>query len=152
MNKYPTDEELALLIQELEQQELYAPKHMKEQILSRAFQKQTEDIRQKSGGAAGTAQLLAYRLKIVAGMAAALFMLILLPSIKMSSEYRMNREEIKWQEDSAAKVIQEEEHEKMDINDMLNEGARQVNQKFNYWFGQIGNLFGEENGGIGYEN
>ena len=42
MKEYPSDEELRLFIEELEQQELYAPKHMKEQILNRAFPKQTE--------------------------------------------------------------------------------------------------------------
>lgn len=156
MNKYPTDEELELFIQELEQQELYAPKHIKEQILSQAFQKQAEEARQKSGGG-GTVQLMAYRLKIVAGMAAALLMLILLPSIRMSGEYRMYRDEIEWQQDNAARALQEEEQGKLDVNRVLNEGARQMNQKLNDWFGwlgdwKIGNLFEEENGGIGYEN
>lgn len=157
MNRYPTDEELALFIQELEQQELYAPKHIKEQILSQAFQKQTEEAGRKSGGNAGTVQLLAYRLKIVAGMAAALLMLILLPSVSISGEYRMNRDEIRWQEENTARALREEEQEKLNVNQVLNEGARQVNQKLNDWFGwignwQIGNLFEEENGGIGYEN
>ena len=34
MNRYLTDEELSSLIEEMEQQELYAPKHLKEQMSS----------------------------------------------------------------------------------------------------------------------
>ena len=154
MGKYPTDEELELFIRQLEQQELYAPKHLKEQILSQAFPKQTVEVQPKSGSSAGAVRLLAYRLKIVAGMAAALLMLLLLPSIRMSSEYRMDQEEMKWQMD--VEEMQEEEQDSVDVNYVLNKGARQVNQKFNDWFGRIGdwqfkNLF-DKNGGNEYEN
>ena len=79
MKEYPSDEELRLFIEELERQELYAPKHMKEQILNRAFPKQTAQGLPTPGGGRDPVQLFSYRLKIIAGMAAALMMLVLLP-------------------------------------------------------------------------
>ena len=68
MNKYPTDEELELFIRQMEQQELYAPRHLKEQILSQAFPKQTVEALPKSGSGQGSVRLLSYRLKIIAGI------------------------------------------------------------------------------------
>ena len=50
MKDYMTDEELELFIEHMEQRELYAPKHMKEQILNQAFPKQTVEVLPKSGG------------------------------------------------------------------------------------------------------
>lgn len=78
MREYPTDEELEFFIQQMEQQELYAPKHMKEQILEKAFPGQTVEVLPKSGSGTGAVRLFTYRLKIAAGMAAALVMLMLL--------------------------------------------------------------------------
>ena len=79
MKDYMTDEELELFIEHMEQRELYAPKHMKEQILNRAFPKQTAQGLPAPGGGRDPVQLFSYRLKIIAGMAAALMMLVLLP-------------------------------------------------------------------------
>lgn len=86
MREYPTDEELELFIQQMEQQELYAPKHMKEQILEKAFPRQTVEVLPKSGSGREV-RLFTYRLKIAAGMAAALVMLMLLPGILGSGRY-----------------------------------------------------------------
>lgn len=52
MKDYMTDEELELFIEHMEQRELYAPKHMKEQILNQAFPKQTVEVYCQSPGAA----------------------------------------------------------------------------------------------------
>ena len=79
MREYPTDEELERLIAQLEQQELDAPKNMTEQILSQVFPKQTDKMPAKSGSAQKPIALFTYRLKIIAGMAAALMMLAVIP-------------------------------------------------------------------------
>lgn len=155
MSKYPTDEELELFIRQMEQQELYAPKHMKEQILSQAFPKQTVEVLPRSGSSMGSVQLFSYRLKIIAGMAAAIFMLLLLPSLGVDSEYRMEKEVETWEkkeEEAGAK-----KRDETSVNDVLNEGVRQVDQRLNNWFDQIsnfqiGNYFKMENGGDLNEN
>lgn len=155
MSKYPTDEELELFIKQMEQQELYAPKHVKEQILSQAFPKQTVEVLPRSGSSRGSVQLLSYRLKIIAGMAAAIFMLFLLPSLGMDSEYRMEKEAEGWEKKEEAAWTQEQEE--MNANDVLNEDAWQAEHRLNDWFDQISNLrieslFKMRNGGDLNEN
>ncbi|MDE7331266.1 MAG: hypothetical protein K2O16_03350 [Lachnospiraceae bacterium] len=156
MREYPTDEELELFIQQMEQQELYAPKHMKEQILAQAFPRQTVEALPKSGSGTGTVRLFTYRLKIAAGMAAALMMLTLLPGILGNGRYAEDRS---WEEkaDQRVKEWEMEEQNKVDVNYMLNEGMRRADQKINFWVGQmndlqIENLFKKDNGGNNNEN
>lgn len=74
MNRYPTDEELNAFIERMEQQELYAPKHLKQQILEKVSE---EAIPKRS--AHQSVQMFAYSFKVIAGMAAAILMLILSP-------------------------------------------------------------------------
>lgn len=138
MKEYPTEEELEFFIKQMEQQELYAPRHMKEQILSKAFPKQTVEILPKSGSSERRFQVLSYRFKIIAGMAAAIFMLFLLPSLKMSSGYERAGSPEAWKRNTEA--VQAGEQDKVDVNNVLNEGTRQINQKFNEWFGQMDSL------------
>lgn len=71
MNRYPTDEELNAFIRQLEQQELYAPKNLKRQILDKK--------RRREAAVPMPVHGFAYKIKVVAGMAAALLMLVLLP-------------------------------------------------------------------------
>lgn len=156
MKEYPTDAELEFFIQQMEQQELYAPKHMKEQILEMAFPGQTMEVLPESKSRAGTVRLFTYRLKIAAGMAAALMMLTLLPGILGSGRYA---EERSWEEkaDQRAKEWEMEEQNRLDVNYVLNEGMRRADQKINFWFGQlngssINNLFKTDNGGNNNEN
>ena len=47
MNDYPTEEELNRMIEELEREQLYAPKHLKEDILFKA--RKIEKRRNKNG-------------------------------------------------------------------------------------------------------
>ncbi|MDE5910375.1 MAG: hypothetical protein K2H52_16810 [Lachnospiraceae bacterium] len=154
MNKYPTDEELELFISQMEQQELYAPKYMKEQILSQAFPKQTVEVLPKSGSSQGPVRLVAYRLKIIAGMAAAIFMLLVIPSLGMDSEYRMAKDMEDWEQEEAAWA---KEQDGLYLNGLLNENAWRINQRINGWFGQMnglqtGNRQELENGGNLDEN
>lgn len=152
MNGYPTDEELELLIDQLEKQELYAPKHMKEQILNQAFPKQTVEIFPGSGSRTRSVQTFTYRLKIIAGMAAALVMLMIIPLNNDSRGY-----EAEWQTADMEQVSGEQqaghEEKNMNLNERFNERTREINQKFNSWFEQVNNfqlgiLFDTENGGI----
>ena len=155
MREYPTDEELELFIQQMEQQELYAPKHMKEQILEKAFPRQTVEVLPKSGSGREV-RLFTYRLKIAAGMAAALVMLMLLPGILGNGRYGEDRS---WEEraDQRVKEWEMEEQNKVDVNYVLNEGMRRADQKINLWIGKVdnlsfGNLLKTDNGGNSNEN
>lgn len=144
MNGYPTDEELELLISQLEKQELYAPKHMKEQILSQAFPKQTVEIFPKSGSESRSVQTFTYRLKIIAGMAAALIMLMIIPAVGIGKNYGTDEQIADRERDVYA-------------NEVFGEQTRELNRKFNAWFEkvnsfQLDNLFDKENGGIYYED
>ena len=152
MREYPTDEELERLIAQLEQQDLYAPKHMKEQILSQVFPKQTDKMPAKSGSAQKPIALFTYRLKIVAGMAAALIMLAVIP-MQNGSLIPLNAVgelQTKQQE-------QKDEEEGINLNALLNESMRKVNRKMNAWLEkgnnrQMVNLPEENEGGYQDEN
>ena len=152
MREYPTDEELERLIAQLEQQELYAPQHMKEQILSQVFPKQTDKMPAKSGSAQKPIALFTYRLKIVAGMAAALIMLAVIP-MQNGSLIPLNAVgelQTKQQE-------QKDEEEGSNLNALLNESMRKVNRKMNAWLEkgnnrQMVNLPEENEGGYQDEN
>ena len=151
MREYPTDEELELFIEELEKQKLYAPKHMKEQILSQAFPKQTVEVLPKSGSTQKPVTVFAYRLKIIAGMAAALLMLAVIPM--QSAAYGPGGTMGKWQQPKwQSKEQQLQNESKVDVNAFLNERMRKVNEKMNTWVGkndawEIDGLFEETYGG-----
>jgi len=142
MKEYPTDEELELFIEQLEMQELYAPRHMKEQILNRAFPKQTVEAQPGSGGEKSAVQLFSYRLKIIAGMAAALLMLVLLPIQGELREARGNPGSFEeWEESRQEKWKEEAREEKEpDLNYMLNGRVRKAGERLNAWIGQLDHI------------
>ena len=151
MREYPTDEELERLIAELEQQELYAPKHMKEQILSQVFPKQTDKMPAKSGSAKKPIALFTYRLKIIAGMAAALIMLAVIP-MQNGNLLPLNAVE-----ELQTKQQERKDEKEINLNAFLNESMRKVNRKMNTWLvkendRQIENLPEENDGGYQDEN
>lgn len=146
MSGYPTDEELKRLIRQLEAQEMYAPRHMKEQILSQAFPKQTVKEFPLSGSGTRTVQSFTYRLKIITGMAAAIIMLMIIPA------FASNDKALFSMEDNRNRL-----EESMDVNERLGERTREINQKFNRWFNSVNNfrldaLFNTDNGGNYYED
>ncbi len=149
MKEYPSDEELRLFIDELERQELYAPKHMKEQILNRAFPKQTAQGLPAPGGGRDPVQLFSYRLKIIAGMAAALMMLVLLPiQGELQEAQRAEWEEAYREEEAPDDKEDAFRREEADWNSILNGKMRRAGEKLNLWIGrldhmQIGSLFEE---------
>lgn len=140
MKEYPTDEELELFIEQLEQQELYAPMHMKEQILNRAFPKQTEEALPGTGGGRGSVQLFSYRLKIIAGMAAALLMLVLLPIEGELGDARENPNGLEAWEDSLQENWKEEEKNVPALNDRINGGVRRTGERLNAWIGRFDHI------------
>ncbi len=149
MKEYPSDEELRLFIEELERQELYAPNHMKEQILNRAFPKQTAQGLPEPGGGRDPVQLFSYRLKIIAGMAAALMMLVLLPiQGELQEAQRAEWEEAYREEEAPGDKEDAFRIEEADWNSILNGKMRRAGEKLNLWIGrldhmQIGSLFEE---------
>lgn len=158
MKEYPTDEELNLFIEQMEEQELYAPRHLKEEIMNRAFPKQTGQAQPKNkSGISEPVTLLTYRLKIIAGMAAALIMLMLIP-VRLETgtaaddavRHQMHSgtvEDQYWNTDGSGVNS---------VNGFLNEGTRRIDDKINSWLGiteddPLNGIF-EMNGGIFDEN
>lgn len=142
MSGYPTDEELERLISQLEGQELYAPKHMKEQILSQAFPKQTAEEISVSGSRVRRVQSFTYRLKIIAGMAAAIIMLMFIPAV--SSREPMGLAEME------QSVFEEDAGE-----DKSGQNG-EINQRFQAWFDRVNSfkletIFHMNDGGNYYE-
>lgn len=159
MNRYPSDEELNAFIEQLEQQELYAPKNMKEEILKQAFPKQTVEVLPRTKSQQTTqisrkakVSLFSYRLKIVAGMAAAIVMLIVIP---MQDTGRTYDARMQVQTEATSENQQAEGSEKtpsVDVKNVLNESTRKVNQKINTWTENFNNLFEINRGGNVNEN
>lgn len=50
MKNYPTDEELNAFLEKLEQQELYAPEHLKEEIMKKVFPSELPRTEEKNDG------------------------------------------------------------------------------------------------------
>lgn len=121
MREYPTDEELQSFIENLEKQELYAPRHLKPQILEQAFPEKVVNQSSDIGRKGSQTSVLVYRLKIMAGMAAALLMLAILPAL--DSPGSMERTGYEQQEEA--------EQDRMNVNAYLNDKMRQVRQKIN---------------------
>ena len=137
MKEYPTDEELALFISRMEQQKLYAPGYLKEEILNRAFSEQTVEALPKSGGGERSVQFFVYRLKIIAGMA--------------ENGYGWGKTAQKWngQEIELAgeipgekECMEEEANEESgrNLNYILNENMRRTTEAMNSVMGRI-NIF-----------
>lgn len=80
MRSYLTDDELKQFIENIEQQPLYAPGHLREEIM-RSLKKQDIISVQKLRQA--KIQMFTYSVKITAGMAAALFFLFMLSRMPM---------------------------------------------------------------------
>ena len=74
--KYPTDEELAKFIETLETEPLYAPPFLKESILKQLDELTLPASKQKPKWWQGN---FAYNMKVIAGMAAALILIFVLP-------------------------------------------------------------------------
>lgn len=125
MNGYPTDEELNSFIEELEKEELYAPVHLKEQILERVKKESRQaDAVSKSGQ---PVSLVVYTLKIAIGMAAAILLLFFLPM--------RNGSNVSWAEEVH---LQEEDFApKERISDTLREKRQDMENRVEQWLNQM---------------
>ncbi len=150
MREYPTEEELNLFIEQMEAQQLYAPRHLKEDIMNKAFPKQAAggQPQSKSSGKRSV-QVFTYRLKIIAGMAAALFVLILIP-LQAENSKSVEDAFMQRQLKRAESALEEPGGRGQNgINEQLNYGARMINEKVNSWFSNIGNINNLFNGNYG---
>ena len=134
MNVYPTDEELNSLIEALEKEELYAPAHLKGEILQRVKKEsRPADAARKSGK---PISLGIYTLKIAIGMAAAIMLVFFLPV--------RNGSNISWAEEMQR---QEEYYVPRErISDKLREKRQDIEDTVEQWLNQM------ENGGNDNDN
>lgn len=135
MMSYPTDEELAEWITEIEKKPLYVPGYLKEEIL-KSLEKQ--DLRSVRKQRQNQIQMFAYSLKIVIGMAAALFLIFLLPGVPADHQWKVPEEQRReWEArepEGAAAVFQKG-------NGMIREVSYSILDKIN----MIHYLFDKEN-------
>lgn len=125
MNGYLTDEELNSLMEELEKQELYAPAHLKREILEKVKKESRQaDAGRKSGQ---PISLAVYTLKIAIGMAAAIMLVFFLPVRNGSNISRA--EEMQRQEGSY------EPRER--ISDKLHEKRQDIEDTVEQWLNQM---------------
>lgn len=126
MKNYPTDEELNAFLEKLEQQELYAPEHLKEEIMKKVFLPELSKTEEKR-----TIPFAVYVLKVAAGMAAALTLLIVNPfrdgsdisraGVLQEDRPRITREDLNDPEYRAKKPET--------LFDRLNNGVREAKEK-----------------------
>lgn len=140
MNRYPTDEELNRFIEKLEKEELYAPKHLKEEILLRA--KETKKT--------GPSSFLMYTLKMAAGMAAAVFLVFMIPVNDGSNISRADSSNREWN------GFREKDPEEVEYSPSLDEriGIRldEKKEETDKFFEKINSLFQMDIGGNDYES
>lgn len=146
MNRYLTDEELSRLIEEMEQQELYAPKHLKEQILEKVHGQVPASTLKKN--AYQPVSLFAYSFKVAAGMAAAILMLVLLPvqEGRMADMEQVARREQRQAEDYKAweENLQKEIYVKEQRKAFVTKGRNAAEEKFNELTGFFNNFWKKE--------
>lgn len=145
MNRYPSDDELYRFIEELEKEELYAPEHLKEEILFKV----------KEGEKAQPTSFLLYTLKMVAGIAAAVFLIFLIPVQDGSNTSKAGFLEKEWS--ISEKWEERKDEEEIDLSERINERAdqkrRELGEAVNSLFGGFANLFEQYDlGGDHYEN
>ncbi len=102
MSRYPTDEELERFMEQLTQEELYAPRHLKEEILHKM------ELQENSKK---PVSFFSYTLKMVAGMAAAIILTFAIPINNGSalSNARERTMQLKEEVDAHAKRLDDEQ-------------------------------------------
>lgn len=149
MNRYPTDEELNRFIEELEQEKLYAPRHLKEEILQKAAQ--TKEEKKSKSKKEQPVQMFTYTLKIVAGMAAAIFLVFMIPANYGSNGYgtelvRKEQTQMRNPEKEKNTKEKDKEEEKDSLSFWLNDGARKMNAVANNFFNGLNETLNEFGG------
>ena len=144
MNKYPSDEELELWIHNLEQEELYAPRHLKEEIMHKALQSKKNSP---------PVSFLSYTVKMVAGMAAAVVLTFVIPvndgtDISMA-QIRMERiqEENERREEKLQESLVHKERLDKKIAGHMNRTRKQMDDAAEQVFNKMKGFWNRENGG-----
>lgn len=153
MNRYPTDEELNSFIEELEKEELYAPLHLKEEILLKV--KEGEQPVKAGSKIQQPVSLFLYTLKMVAGMAAAVLLIFMLPVGNGSDVSEAGFLERDWS--ISGELSGDEYRERICLDEKINEHVSRKREEagnaLNGLFQKIGNLFNVDSvGGEYYEN
>lgn len=154
MNRYPTDEELNSFIEELEREELYAPVHLKDEILSKV--KETEQPPILTGKKSQQpVSLFLYTLKMVAGMAAAVLLIFMIPAGNGSDVSKAGLLEKEWKISEEQNRADDMERISLDekISERVSQKRKEVNEAIDGLLQKIGNLFNVDDlGGNYYEN
>lgn len=152
MNRYPTDEELNSFIEELEKEELYAPAHLKEEVLLKVKEREQPV---KTGGKSQPVSLFLYTLKMVAGMAAAILLVFMLPAGNGSDVSKAGLLEEDWS--ISEEVSRDEYGEKISLDEKISEHVsrkrEEASNAINGLVRKVENLFNVDDiGGNYYEN
>lgn len=136
MNRYPTDEELRSFIEELEKGELYAPRHLKEEILLKA---RAQEKPEKAGrGSQQPVSFLIYSLKMVAGMAAAIILVFMIPAGNGSNVSKAGLLEKEW---SASEEWEEEnDSKKISLDEKISAHMNKKREEADELFRKINHL------------
>lgn len=122
MQGYPTDEELNSFIEEIEREEMYVPKHLKEEILLKA-QKQTA-MEKSEHNRAQSSSFLLYTLKMAAGMAAAVLLVFMIPAGDGSNISLAKVPKLEW--DASEEERLQKDRDKVSLGDRI---SRYMNEK-----------------------
>lgn len=145
MNRYPTDEELNRFIEELEQQKLYAPGHLKDEILMKAAKQKRKGEKESE-----PASFLMYTLKMAVGMAAAVFLVFAIPSDGIMNLPRDGIDLNGWETSKEPEVWGED---KISLDEKIISHMDQKREETDRLFDKISNLFQRNDlGGIHHEN
>ena len=146
MKHYPTDEELNRMIEELERGQLYAPRHLKEDILMKA--RKTEKGRSKNGQ---PVSFRMYTLKMAVGMAAAVLLVFMIPAGSGSGMAGTGILHDRWEALEERSLSEETGRVSMDerITSHMDEKREEAGRLFE----KVGNIFRREDlGGNDDEN
>ena len=152
MSRYPSDEELYRFIEELEKEELYAPGHLKEEILLKVNEEEAHTSKNRKEQ---PTPFPVYTLKMAAGIAAAVLLIFTIPVQDGSNVSRADSQKKGWS--IPEKWEQEKDEEEISlserINDRFDRERRQLGETVDRIFGGFGNFFDKNVlGGDHYEN
>ena len=156
MSRYPSDEELYRFIEELEKEELYAPGHLKEEILLKVNAEEAQTNKNRKGQ---PTPFPVYTLKMAAGIAAAVLLIFTIPVQDGSNVSRAGFLEKgwsipeKWEQEKDQGKKEEKVSLSERINDRFDRERRQLGETVDRIFGGFGNFFDKNVlGGDHYEN
>lgn len=138
MREYPTDEELSAFVARLEQEELYAPAHLKEEILLKTEQTKKSQTAPVS--------FFVYTLKMVAGMAAAIILTFVIPASD-GSEFSKAKDLENYPSEAQNDISMDEK-----ISRYMEERRKEKYEETDSLFEKMNELFSRNSGGNDDEN